>query len=394
MLTKVLDLDFADLPADIEGLTDYRHALILLRVNGLPVGKLHISLDGQRLTREQLLEAACQQLGPAIADGWLSEWIGYDGRPNPQPLPSATVAVCTRDRPEDLARCLQSLVALMPDEQQMLVVDSCSKDDATRQVAARFPGVRCVREEQPGLDRARNRALREADTEIVAFIDDDALADPGWLHALLRNFDDPEVMCFTGLTMPLELETEAQETFEQVYPFVRGFTRRVYDHWLLSPVKAGRAGAGVNMSFRRSVMVEVGTFDEALDAGTLTKSGGDTDMLSQILARGYRVVYDPAALNWHRHRRAWEELLAQAYGYGVGSYAVLAALWLREHDVAVFPFAFNWLMLEQLPRLVRSLLKRPGAVPPSLTLAELRGCRAGVGAYLAERRKRPGGRAG
>jgi hypothetical protein len=148
------------------------------------------------------------------------------------------------------------------------------------------------------------------------------------------------------------------------------------------------------MALRQSVLAEVGPFDEALDAGTLTKSGGDTDMLSQILARGYCIVYDPAALNWHRHRRTWEELFAQAYGYGVGSYAVFAALWLREHDAAVFPFALNWLWWEQLPRLVRSLLKRPGSVPLSLPLAELRGCRAGVRAYLAERRKQVGGRPG
>ena len=107
MPTKVLDLDFADLPASVEHLADYRHALILLRVNRLPVGKLHISLDGPRLTRQQLLEAACQQFEPAFVDGWLSDWMGYDGRPNPQPLPSATIAVCTRDRPGDLA-CLQS----------------------------------------------------------------------------------------------------------------------------------------------------------------------------------------------------------------------------------------------------------------------------------------------
>ena len=148
------------------------------------------------------------------------------------------------------------------------------------------------------------------------------------------------------------------------------------------------------MALRRSVLAEVGAFDEALDAGTQTKSGGDTDMLSQIVTRGYCIVYDPAALNWHRHRRTWEELLAQAYGYGVGSYGVLAALWLREHDIAVFPFALDWLVLEQLPRLVHSLLRRPGSVSPSLPLAELRGCRAGAGAYLAERRKQQEGRPG
>ena len=115
-------------------------------------------------------------------------------------------------------------------------------------------------------------------------------------------------------------------------------------------------------------------------------------MFARILRAGYCIVYEPEALNWHRHRRTWNELLAQAYGYGVGPYAALAALWLREHDVAVFSLATNWLLLNQLPRLARSLLRRPNSPPPSLVVAEMRGCSAGVGAYVAERRKQAGGR--
>lgn len=390
MPTKVLDLEFNHLPPAIEGLASYRYAMILLRLNGAPLGKFAIELEGPCLRREQVHEVVRKHLAYPFAYNWLNNWMGYDGRPDPQPLPSATVAVCTRDRPEDLTRCLHSLQALRQEGQQMLVVDSASKEDTTRQVADSFPGVRFVREDQPGLDRARNRALREASTEVVAFIDDDAAADPGWLHALLRNFDDPEVLCVTGLTMPSELETEAQETFERVYPFARGFARRVYDRWLIPPARGGRVGAGVNMALRRRVLAEIGPFDEALDAGTLTMSGGDNDMFSRILARGYRIVYDPAAVNWHRHRRTHAELLAQAYGYGAGPYAAMTALWLRERDAAVFSLALSWLLRDQLPRLAGALLRLPGSAPVSIMLAELRGCAAGVGAYMTERRRRAG----
>lgn len=391
MPTKVLDLDIGDLGEDVENLTGYDAAFVLLRLNGLPLAKLRIPLTGPRLTREQVFDAAGELAIHPVADAWLDAWLGCLPRLSKAPLPSATVAVCTRDRPDDLARCLQSLVALRHDDYQVLVVDSCTNGDATRQVAAQFPQVRYVREEQPGLDRARNRALRESGAEVVAFIDDDAIADPCWLGALLSNFDDPEVMCVTGLTMPLELETEAQETFEKVYPFARGFTRQVYDRWAVPPAGAGRVGAGANMALRRSVLAEVSPFDEALDAGTSTLSGGDTDMFARILSRGYRIVYDPAALNWHRHRRTSAELMAQAFGYGAGVYAALTALWLREHDLAVFSLALNWLFRDQLPRLVRSLLKRRESPPPALLLAELRGCPVGVRAYLAERRSRAGG---
>src|SRR6266567_2037807 len=89
---------------------------------------------------------------------------------------------------------------------------------------------------------------RKPATTIVAFNDDDALPDPNWLRVLLRNFADPLVVCVTGLTMPMELETEAQEWFERCSSFVRGFTRTVYDQTRLHPLAAGKVGAGANMA--------------------------------------------------------------------------------------------------------------------------------------------------
>src|SRR3712207_8456109 len=55
-------------------------------------------------------------------------------------------------------------------------------------------------------------------------------------------------------------------------------------------------------SLRRSVLDHVGPFDPALDAGTRALAGGDTDLFRRILRQGYRIAYDPQALNWHRHR--------------------------------------------------------------------------------------------
>ena len=70
------------------------------------------------------------------------------------------------------------------------------------------------------------------------------------------------------------------------------------------------------MAFRRTGFERFGLFDEALDAGTPARSGGDTEMFSRVLAAGLRIVYEPAALCWHRHRRTWPELCDTLYGYG------------------------------------------------------------------------------
>jgi GT2 family glycosyltransferase len=186
--------------------------------------------------------------------------------------------------------------------------------------------------------------------------------------------------------MPLELESEAQEWFERYCSFSRGFTRTVFDNYYQSHLTAGRAGAGANMALKKNVLELIGQFDEALDAGTATCSGGDTDMFSRVLASGYRIVYDPAALNWHRHRKTWEELRQTIYGYGTGVYAHWTRIFLTERNINVFRLAGKWFFFSQLPAVIKSLLRLRDSMPLDLLLAELRGCISGPRAYLSSRK--------
>ena len=78
---------------------------------------------------------------------------------------------------------------------------------------------------------ARNRALQEATMPVVAFSDDDAVPEPEWLGHLLEPFADPLVLCTSGLTLALELETPAQEWFERYSPFGRGFDHLSRPQW-------------------------------------------------------------------------------------------------------------------------------------------------------------------
>jgi len=272
------------------------------------------------------------------------------------------------------------------DGHEVLVVDNAPTTDESRQIVEASGFARYVREDRPGESAARNRALREARHDIVAFSDDDAMPDPGWLPALLRNFNDPLVLCVTGLTMPCELETEAQRWFERYSPFGRGFVRTVFDGADVNPLLASRAGASANMAVRRAVLDLIGPFNEALGCGTRSRTGSDYEFFVRILAAGYRIVYDPAALSWHRHRRTWTELRQVLRGYGTGVYAAWTHLLFAGREFIVPKLALGWLLHTQLPNLVRSLLRRPGSVPLDLVIAELRGCLVGPWAYVAARR--------
>jgi hypothetical protein len=135
------------------------------------------------------------------------------------------------------------------------------------------------------------------------------------------------------------------------------------------------------MALRRSILENIGPFDEALDVGTPVRGGGDSDIFRRILAAGYRIVYDPDALNWHRHRRDWEGLRRQVNGYESAGFAVWTRSLLMEGELEALTQSRNWLRRE-LPALVRSLLRQPGSGPPDLAIARLMGAVAGPWAYL------------
>ena len=387
MPTAVLDLDLDALPPTIDGLEGCDSALALLRVDGRPAGQAVLPVVDGRLPGDDLRTTLLAAADSAFWEAWLRAHLGERPAPvAPASLPRATVAVCTRDRTDDLRRCLAALEAMPDDGQELVVVDNAPATESTRELVAEHPRVRYVREERPGLDVARNRALREARHDVVAFTDDDAAPDPRWLRTLLRNFDDPLVMAAAGATMALELETDAQVHFQRYGGFVRGFRRVVYDGGRHDPLLGWHAGAGVNMALRRSVVDAVGPFDEALDAGTPTHAGGDSDMFRRILAAGWRIVYDPEALNWHRHRRTDAELLRQLHGYERAGFAILARSLLYEGNLDALRHAWQWLRRE-LPGLRRALREPAGSASRDTTLARLRGAVQGPRAYVQAHRR-------
>jgi GT2 family glycosyltransferase len=380
MALAVLDVEFDALPSVVPVAEQYRGALVLIRLGGRPVGQAFLpAIDGW-LGGSDFKTALLCAADSSFWEQWLQRWLGLEPVwPRPVCAP-ATVAVCTRDRPDDLGRCLEALMQLPDDGQEILIVDNHPSTDATQDLVARYPGVRYVCEPRAGLDVARNRALRESRGDVVAFTDDDAIVDPGWLRALLRHFNDPLVMCVTGVTLPTELETEAQIYFQRAGGLGRGFKRVTYDGGSHNPHDAWYAGAGVNTAVRRDVLAVVGAYDEALDMGTPVGGGGDTDLYRRVLLAGYRIVYEPEALCWHRHRTTWAELRRQLRGYEAAGFAVLTRS-LLDGRLDVLRHAWQWLERE-VPQLGRSLLHQPGSTPLDLMVERFRGAVTGPWAYL------------
>lgn len=391
MATPIRNVDLSSAVGSLEGMAGFARCMVVFRWGKRVVGRAFLDVQDGRVDVADVLSASAK-LGTDALVPWLEETLGYDERDLlGTPAYRATVAICTRERADSLDGVLQVVAGLVREGHEVLVVDNAPKTDQTRRVVERYAGVRYVCELTPGLNVARNRAIREATGDIVAFTDDDAFPEREWLDNLIRNFSDSRVQCVTGVTLPIELETEAQEMFETVSTFAHGFRRRVFDGQRDNPIAVGDVGVGANMAIRRQVIAEVGPFDERLDGGMPTRSGGDHEMFIRLLSAGHRIVYDPAAVSWHRHRRTHRELVDTLYGYGVGVYAMFTGLLLERRELGVFKQAWLWFRNAHFPELRRKLLKRPATATSELRAAEFRGCLHGPAAWLAANRQRPTG---
>lgn len=371
----------------------YASALCLLTRDGYPVTRVRLDLP-EAIVVAGRLDA---QLGAALGP---DDTKRAASRPARLPIEVAsravTVVVATRDRPDQLAECIRSIFAGRVTPDRLIVVDNAPSSDATAQLVARLarshPRLCYVREDRPGLARAHNAALPYVRTELVAFTDDDVLVDPRWLEHLVGAFaQDDRVGCVTGLIVPRELDTLAQQWVEGNATFDKGLQRRIFDDAEhrpadpLFPLTAGVCGSGANMAFRTDDLRARGGFDDALGTGTLAMGGDDLAAFYDVITAGQRLVYEPAAIVLHRHYREYAELRRQTYGYGAGLGAYLTRCLLSDPRAA-------WALVRHAPVAARRagqiLAPAIPGLPPyprDLTIQQWRGLASGPWRYLRSR---------
>lgn len=380
---KLVDLELGQAPVGLDNVEDYDFVRGLVCADRVPIGWAEIPILEGRCSAATIARALEQQFSRYTRRLPVSETAG-DGPP-----PSVSVAVCTRDRSDDLAVCLKSLQELDYPALELIVVDNASSTDATARLVRQFPGVRYIREPRPGLDWARNRAIAAARGEIIAFTDDDVVVDAGWVRALAEAFrSDRHVMAVTGLVVPYELETEAQLLFEQYRSFARGFDRvRAQTGGQSSASIAlryggtGRFGTGANMAFRRRVFDLLGPFDPCLGAGTASRGGDDLEMFFRVLKCGHALIYEPRALVRHRHRRTGEQLRRQIWDHGISFSAYLVRSWLTYPEERwAFTRLGAWWIAKTIYRTVWPKAAPRGALR-RLAVAELGGLAVGLTRY-------------
>jgi cellulose synthase/poly-beta-1,6-N-acetylglucosamine synthase-like glycosyltransferase len=216
--------------------------------------------------------------------------------------PSCSVVICTRYRAQTLQTCLQAVSRLDYPDFELLVVDNTVGDPSTQEVAERHRAKWLV-EPTAGLSRARNRGSLASGKEIVAFLDDDALPEPGWLSALAAQFQDPRVMAVAGRTLTRAVSSNgSRPSLNGDFLDLGGKEQRVVDlstaFWFQC-ANFGGIGNGMNMAFRRQAWEIWPGFDERLGLGSAIEGCEEHYSFFSLIDRGYRVVYTPDAVVRH-----------------------------------------------------------------------------------------------
>jgi glycosyltransferase involved in cell wall biosynthesis len=384
----VLIVDLAAPPQAIMQMPGYDRAFILVRYSKKPIGVLQVELNNHKLSYSELIEKIQEdgQVLYNLEETILTDWLLQKYQKKETLSTSWSVVICTCERPQDLRRCLDSICSSLPEGGEVIVVDNSPITDDTRNLVEEYP-VRYLLEERKGLNWARQSGARAANGDVVIYTDDDVVVDEGWIISILKPFENPRVAAATGLIMPLELHTKAQELFEVYGGFSRGFKRRSFDYQNIAPPAAGYVGAGANMAVRRNLTLEMKLFEAELDAGTAARTGGDAYAFYKLLSSGFIIEYVPEALVFHRHRKGYAELKKTLADYSIGGFAFLTRCFVLHKDWSAIAVAFSWFWQDHCHQLARSLLrpimKSKKGLPLDLVLHQILSIPRGIKAYFS-----------
>ncbi len=409
---RLLEAEISEPLQSIDG-ANYPRATVLVRLHGEPLGSVELAVPNSGLPADGLASAIWGDFQDSINDHLRRDGERCAGgltavglRPGIhrcleereallRDRPLVSVVVPTHNRADLLKRCLRSISAGDYDSVELIVVDNApgSRETYDALTTPEFADVKYVREDRPGRSWARNRGLAEAEGEIVAFADDDIIADREWLSRIVAAFvSDSRLGCVTGLILPTELDTLAQVWLQQYGGFDKGFSRLSYDldenrpPGRLFPFTAGVFGSGASMAFRTTLLRELGGFDVALGSGSPGCGGEELSAFLRVITGGHRLTYEPAAIVRHSHESDPARLRARIHSYGQGLGAYLTACIaddprrLLVFGAKALPAVFYLLDSESTKN-----RRRPQDYPRRLRIAELRGLLGGPFAYVAGR---------
>jgi GT2 family glycosyltransferase len=280
-----------------------------------------------------------------------------------------TVITCTyhTDNFQNLLDVVASLLNQTYRKLEIIVVID-GNDELYQRVAATYPNEPNIRvvasTDSVGVSGARDLGLRAARGEILAFIDDDAVADKEWIEGLVNTYKKHNALAVGGKVLPIWLSGKPDYLPEELYWLV-GLTYEGYDKGGATEV---RNALGCNMSFKKEVFERVGGFSQGFGfamKGTSYVQGEEPELALRMEAlMGKRVIYNPELIVYHKvqERKTRPGVLFRRAFYQGYSKALIKRVSPSSKSLETERSYLSDLLLKFIPRRVTALFSGTGAV--------------------------------
>ena len=232
-----------------------------------------------------------------------------------------SVVICTHtfDRYSDTMDVIKSLNdQTYPNKEIILIIDrNKGLYDKFRNDIKPYKDIKLGLSTLHGLSNARNKGVELSSGDIIAFIDDDSIADKNWIANLVKNYIDPSIIGVGGKMKPLWIDDIAHWIPEEFYWAIgcSYMSQREDKHCI-------RSNFGSNMSFRKDVFEKVGKFDDKFGlVDDLMRTGEETELSIRAtnIIKNSKIIYDPDAIVYHKifdFRKSLSYLSKRCYNYG------------------------------------------------------------------------------
>ena len=208
--------------------------------------------------------------------------------------PLVSIVICTYNRAHYLERCIKSLKKQTYPNFEIIVVNGPSTD-GTNHVLNSYSKIRVVSQEKlNGLSFARNLGINASNGEIIAFIDDDSIADENWIAYLVEGYTDESI---GGIGGPVFDITGNWHQFKNGYVSKAGISSFIHENDLKYNDPNGRFFNYLmctNSSFKKDVLYEVGLFDIIIKYYL-----DETDVCVRMIKSGYKIKHIDNAIICH-----------------------------------------------------------------------------------------------
>ncbi len=223
-------------------------------------------------------------------------------------FPFVTVAVCTLGKAKTLEDTIKSLLnqSYPSDKYEIIVVVDESTKAYNR--LKKYPIRLLFREKIGGLSSARNLCVKHANGEIIAFTDDDCIADRLWLEELVKVFvSDDKTKAVGGIVRSLHSDAISKAiTLLELVGVAWLHKEEVSD--------MGRKRiAGINSAFQKFTVESIGGWDENIAYGA-----DDVDISHRLFKKGHKLKLTPKAVIYHNHRSSLRDVFWWSHNLGMG----------------------------------------------------------------------------